>query len=226
MSTPIELAQRLPRNVGAKLFMYFKHPTAIMIENYYKEPEILKKKWMISQLNRYNWLIHSKDLHCYGKSRMVRTWFGGLDEGGNLARKLHIHDILDPYGNMNIETFIPGRRERNKALKKLWSCPLGKDLEREWAIRCLFGGVYPIGKRPKVYCPRNPWSGKWNLRWKNGGKLRRLLAKKWDRQPWRMCQWEGKGSLVKNLDGSSYVFMGPVNINFVPARSRSVDPYL
>ena len=36
--TPIEIARSLPRNVGSKLFMHFKHPTVEMIQDFWKEP--------------------------------------------------------------------------------------------------------------------------------------------------------------------------------------------
>ena len=69
--TPIQIAQALPRNVGSKLFMHFKHPTVEMIQDFWKEPEILKKNWMIAQLNRYNWLTHNDRLHNYGEGVVI-----------------------------------------------------------------------------------------------------------------------------------------------------------
>ena len=236
--TPIQIAQRLPRNVGAKLFLHFRHPNAILIQNFWKEPVILKKNWVIAQLNRYNWLTHSGHLHNYGSGftrvgiAYVRKRIHG--ENSPLAWKLKLHKKLDPctltsnhpmvvaFGDVNIVIL-------KRAKVKLWKCKkkgIKYDDHNEWKMRSLFGGVYPIHCRPKARVPRNPFTGAWNLRWKSGGDLRKLIAKKWDRQPWRMCEWDGAGTIVKRLDGSSYVFMGPLNVEFVPHRSWTIDPYL
>ena len=237
--TPIQIAQALPRNVGSKLFMHFKHPTVEMIQDFWREPEILKKNWMIAQLNRYNWLTHNDRLHNYGE---------GVVNLSNIRRKLRnpncplktrikLNNILDPCSGTttngvfieNFGDFVLVVQNLKHMKKKLWGCEkkgIRYDDHNEWKMRSLFGGVYPIHCRPKARVPRNPFTGAWNLRWKSGGDLRKLIAKKWDRQPWRMCEWDGAGTIVKRLDGSSYVFMGPLNVEFVPHRSWTIDPYL
>jgi hypothetical protein len=234
----MDILKRLPRHLGTKIKFHFKHPNAYLIENFWKKPHILNKKWLISQLNRYNWLVYSKDFHCYGESRIVRTWFDELEGPGHLASKLHIHDILDPHGNAhtNIRTFIPRSRERNKAMKFLWHAGRlavfnldDRAGEREWLKRSLFGGVYPITKRPKVHYPCNPWTKKWNLRWKKDSILQKLVKKEWDRNPWRICQWGGAlavGSIIHKLNGEIEIYMGRINIDNMPACSVGIDPYI
>ena len=235
--TPIEIARALPRNVGSKLFMHFKHPAVEMIENYWREPEILKKNWMIAQLNRYNWLTHNDHLHNYGVGVVNFPNFRRRLQNCSLKTKIRLNNILDPCSGSPVNgvliqifpnfTLVVNNFRNMK--KKLWGCNkrgIRHDDHNEWKMRSLFGGVYPIHCRPKARVPRNPWTGRWSLRWKSGGVLSKLIAKKWDRQPCRMCEWDGVGTIVRRLDGSSYVFMGPLNVEFVPHRSWTIDPYL
>jgi hypothetical protein len=231
MLTPIQIAEALPRNVGARIFMHFKHPTVEMIEDYWREPEILKKNWMIAQLNRYNWLTHSDHLHNYGKGVVNLVNVRRKLRESSLKTKIQLNNILDPCDGAPLGPHFPGMlihtfpnftlviNNFGRMIKKLWKCNkrgIKSTDHNEWKMRSLFGGVYPI----------NPWTGDWNIRWKKDGDLRKLIAKKWDRQPWRMCQWEGAGTIVKKLDGSSYVYMGPLNMEFIPNRSWTIDPYL
>ena len=239
MMTPIQIAEALPRNVGSKLFLHFKNPTAIMIENYWREPEILKKNWMIAQLNRYNWLTFSDHLHNYGKGVVNLVNVRRKLRESSLKTKILLNNLLDPCDGSNtigngmlihiFPNFTLVINNFGRMIKKLWKCNkrgINPTDHNEWKMRSLFGGVYPIHCRPKARVPRNPFTGAWNLRWKSDGDLRKLIAKKWDRKPWRMCEWDGAGTIVKRLDGSSYVFMGPLNVEFIPHRSWTIDPYL
>ena len=194
---------------------------------------------MIAQLNRYNWLTHSDHLHNYGQGivNLNNVRQNLRNPTCLLKTKIRLNNVLDPCCGSPVNgvliqmfpnfTLVVNNFRQMK--RKLWGCEkkgIRYDDHNEWKMRSLFGGVYPIHCRPKARVPRNPFTGAWNLRWKSGGDLRKLIAKKWDRQPWRMCEWDGAGTIVKRLDGSSYVFMGPLNVEFVPHRSWTIDPYL
>ena len=152
--TPIQIAQALPRNVGSKLFMHFKHPTVEMIQDFWREPEILKKNWMIAQLNRYNWLTFSDNLHNYGE---------GVVNLSNIRRKLRnpncplktrikLNNILDPCSGTttngvfieNFGDFVLVVQNLKHMKKKLWGCEkkgIRYDDHNEWKMRSLFGGI-------------------------------------------------------------------------------------
>ena len=231
----MNIVEDIPRNVGSKIKFHFCHPTAIMIENYWREPEILKKNWLIAQLNRYNWLTFSSHLHNYGSSTYGALWRRTVyAEDSPLAWKLRLHKNLDITTHVNGVIFVLGDlnftiQNLRRVKRKLWKCNKRgihyKD-HNEWKKRSLYGGIYPIGKRPKAYVPRNPWTRKWNLRWKKGSKLSRLCLKKWQREPWRMCVWGGAGTVIKRLDGSEYIFMGILNTDYIPSRLGGVDAYI
>ena len=116
-----------------------------------------------------------------------------------------------------------------RAKVKLWKCKkkgIKYDDHNEWKMRSHFGGCYQIHCRPKSRVSKYPCTRNWNLRWISCAGLRKRIEKKWDRQPWRMCEWDGAGTIVKRLDGSSYVFMVPLNVEFIPHRSWTIDPYV
>ena len=231
----MNIAEKLPRNVGSKIKFHFCHPNATIIQNYWREPEILKKNWLVAQLNRYNWLTHNPQIHNYGSNIYAPLWRKMVfDKNTPLSLKLKLHNILDPSGfsNGNGAIFVLGEytfiiHNLRKIRKKIWG---GKRIHyadhNEWKQRSLYGGVYSIIKRPKVYAPRNLLTGKWNLRWKRGGKLYKLCLKRWNRNPSRMGLWDGPGTIIRKMNGDEYVFMGILNPDFIPSRIGGIDPYI
>lgn len=192
----MEVLNRIPEDVRKKIKFHFKHPCASMIEKYWKEPELLKQKWLLAQLNRYNWLIHSHHLHNFANHRHLSFWNilspNGIYENAPLAWKLHLHRILDPCTithppyPQNLVMTAPHIgatiliNHRRKLYKKLWGQKRGISPEdhNEWIKRSLYGGIYPINRRPKVRAPRNPLTNKWNPRWKKNSILHKLYYKK------------------------------------------------
>jgi len=169
-----------------------------MIEKYWKEPELLKQKWVIAQLNRYNWLIHSHKLHNFGNDQFL-TYFNGTIVGGIYHNattdwKLRFHNIIDPHGtyvsNFTLlnsphlaqdgVTLYIHHQILKRIQNKIWIRKRGvaSDNHNEWKKRSLYGGIYPVNKRPKVRAPRNPFTNKWNLRWKRNSILHNLYYNK------------------------------------------------
>jgi len=228
----MEIIEHLPRDVARKVKFYFKSPIASMIEEYWKEPVLLRKKWVIAQLNRFNWLTYSQHYHNYGDDLLIRRWVedkDGLFRGnrGLLFWKLKVHDVLDPLGLSNIlSILVPNSGKRKKVLKKIWACPLKKDRDTEWKKRSLFGGNYPLNRRPRVHPPRNPFTKRWNLRWNSAGELWKLCAKEWKRNPWRICQWETRGAIITKLDGSSSIYMRGCHEYFIPVQSSDLISFV
>ena len=182
------------------------------------------KKYLIAELNRFNWITHSVRRHRWGKSWLIRSWVKHIKSNhSKIAATLKIHKSLDPEGAI-IHPMYNGINIRQVArfiCLKLWRHKRADD-HNEWIKRSAFGGVYSFNKRPKVKVPRNPWTKKWNIRWKKNGVLRKLCSKKWKVQPWRKCEWEGRGAIVNNN-----VYMGPINIEFIPAVSWDrLDPII
>lgn len=233
----MEILKQIPRNVGSKIKFHFRHPNAKIIENYWRAPILLQRKFLIAQLNRFNWLIYSYKYHQYGND-VVLWWRSNLliKDFPKLKGRLYIHDILDPSGNkrlLDINYLIMNVHQYKSSLKRLWSCPTKKfqrlkwwDQDTEWKKRSLYGGLYPIYHRPQVRVPRNPWTKKWNLRWKKGGNLIKLCAQEWKRQPYRMCEWDGAGTIIHKLDGSKDIYMGPLNIDFIPISTHGIDIFV
>lgn len=220
----MEIIQKLPLDVSRKIMFHFKHPSTDIIRHYWKEPHILMKKYLIAELNRFNWITHSVRRHNWGKSWLIRSWVKHIKSNhSKIAATLKIHKSLDPEGAI-IHPMYNGINIRQVAqfiCLKLWHHKRVDD-HNEWIKRSAFGGVYSFNKRPKVKVPRNPWTKKWNIRWKKNGVLRKLCSKKWKAQPWRKCEWEGRGAIVNNN-----VYMGPINIEFIPAVSWDrLDPII
>jgi hypothetical protein len=227
----MDILKRLPQSVADLIKYHFKSPIATMIEEHWKEPVKLRKRWVLAQLNRFNWITHSASSHNYGNSILLRVWAENPNLiNGALAWKLKVLDVLDIFTmNQHLNILVPSFREQNKILKNIWTCPVkNKDLLTSvgWEKRSLFGGVYPINRRPRVRVPRNPWTNAWNLRWKPGSELWKLCNNSWDRDPWRMCRWGGAGTVVKKLNGDNYIFMGTTNIDFIPINARGIDVFI
>ena len=194
----MDIVNRLPRDAASKIKFHFRHPCASMIEKYWKEPELLKQKWVIAQLNRYNWLIHSHKLHNFGNDQFL-TYFNGTIVGGIYHNattdwKLRFHNIIDPHGtyvsNFTLlnsphlaqdgVTLYIHHQILKRIQNKIWIRKRGvaSDNHNEWKKRSLYGGIYPVNKRPKVRAPRNPFTNKWNLRWKRNSILHNLYYNK------------------------------------------------
>ena len=225
----MDIVKRLPYDVQNKIKFHFKHPCATMIEKYWKEPEVLKQRWVLAQLNRYNWLIHSVKFHNFGKHRHLSFWNvlrpNGIYYNAPLSWKLQLHNVLDPHGygkplhNLVIAAPHMGAtiliNHRRKLYKKLWTQKRGISPEdhNEWIKRSLYGGIYPVNKRPKVYPPRNPFTNKWNIRWKKNSILHKLYyQQKWnihDGGITRLAKWTAGGTLIRKINGNTTLIRMP-----------------
>lgn len=232
----MNIIDKIPKNVSSKIKFYFRHPVAALLIDYWKIPVIERQCNLIAQINRYNWLTYSSDSHNYGNSIFSALWRTTIyAKNSPLNWKLKMHNVLEP--NQQLSTpnnvilelgelhIIVSRKVR----RKLWKCNkkgIHYANNNEWKKRSLYGGVYPISKRPKTRVPRNPWTKKWNIRWKKNGKLRKLYSKNWKREPWRICEWEGRGAIVKTNNGEQRVFMGPINIEWIPLQHTNIEHIL
>ena len=137
----MEIIQKLPLDVSQKIMFHFKHPSTDMIRHYWKEPHILMKKYLIAELNRFNWITHSVRRHNWGKSWLIRSWVKHIKSNhSKIAATLKIHKSLDPEGAI-IHPMYNGINIRQVArfiCLKLWSHKRADD-HNEWIKRSAFG---------------------------------------------------------------------------------------
>ena len=220
----MDIYRKLPSDIANKIFKYFRSPNATILFEDWKKTTIDKKKCIIAQLNRWNRLIYGVDSHNFGRSANLRRMghealINGKNKMNILLKMGVFHTIDFEKSNYNHNPWSPRRKKR---IQKLI---FGDNNINCWKKRSLFGGDYPINRRPKTIVPRNPFTHKWNLRWNKDGILWKLLSYYWKPNLWGWLHYDGPGSIC-SINNIKYISV-PSNSLFTPIHlTNTVELYI
>jgi len=151
----MDIYKKLPTDLQIKFFTYFQHPLTTLLKKKWKLHQIQKKNHVIAQLNRYNYFRYSSNSHHIlnnsGANIIIQIWLNNQEQNNTLLFTLTAFHCFD----YEIPLTLP---INNHFINPNWKTIIQKRLfginsDDKWIRRSLYGGIYPINRRPRYHIP-------------------------------------------------------------------------